>query len=797
MERKHVPRFNQDIEFPLILIILKKNILWVLAILIILLVLSFLYLRYTIPRYDASTVIQLTEEHSQLNFFEEKKMMGDQNIAQDIELLRSQVFIQRIIDSLPLEITYFREGRILDYDNYNLAPYNVEILNLSPEIYGVPIYIKFSSPNSYALKYKIGKDKFEYDLATNLPQKSQHFDIQVSLIDTNSCLKTTNPFYFVFNKPLDVLAMFKSKLKIQVQNEAARTIKIYFTDVNPIRASEVANRVAKEFANFNLEKKREGVTNIVNYIDNTLDHVKINLDQADSSLRSFVQEHNIQEKKDEDNPIQDKNIELVKQLENQKFDYEIQLLVLNDVIKNVNRQDIDIYEMLAQISQLKADVYVVGMANNINMLIIKRDKLRASLTEKHPEVIKASEDIEIQRKLLIKSLETIKISTQAKIDELQGNIKKIESTFLVGTGNLPNQVEYMQRKRYYEVNQTYYDLLIQKRVEYDLLSKGYTSGYRVLQYSIPAKDPVYPRKLYVLIGVFGVWLLVAAIGLTLKYLSHDTILDVDHITKYCSVPVLGTVSKYKSDIPVSQLVVDKKPKSLIAESFRNIRANLDFISNRPEAKLIAVTSTISGEGKTFVSINLAGILAFTGKKVIIIDADMRKPKIHVGFNVSNDKGLSNLLIGKNELEETIMHSTLENLHFITAGPIPPNPSELLLSPAMTTLIEKLQKLYEYVVIDNPPVGIVTDAMALLSKADYPIYVFRAGVSRKYFVNNLQKLVFDNKIKNISIVLNGMDQKGSKSYGYGYGNYGYTSSGYGYYDDEIKKKKRRISLRGKK
>ena len=796
MERKTVPRFNQDLELPLVLYIIKKNILWILGVLILLLVFSFLYLRYTIPHYEASTVIQLTEEHSELNFFEEKQKMGNSNIAQDIELLRSQVFIQRVIDSLPLEVTYYREGRILDFDNYYVAPYQVTILDLLPEIYAVPVYIKFNSPESYTLKYKIGKEKFEETFKVNMTQQSRHFKILVTITDTASCLKPVYPSYFVFNNPGVLLSKFESQLKINVLSDAARTIRISFTDVNALRACDVANRAAKEFANFNLEKKREGVNNIIAYIDTTLDLVKINLNRADSNLQSFMQQNNIVEQKDEQNPIQDKNIELVRQLENQKFDYDIQLLVLNDVIKNVNKQDIDIYDILTQISQLKTDGYVLSIVSNINALIARRDKLRSVLTDSHPDVITVNNEIETQRTLLIKSLETIKTSTRSKIKELEDNIKDIEKSLFSGNGNVPNQVEYMQKKRYYEVNETYYQLLIQKRVEYELMSKGYTSGYRVLQRSTPAKSPVYPRKFFVLAGVFAVWIIITLIVLTLNYILFDRILTIEHITRYCDVAVLGFVSKYKNDIPVSQLVVDKNPKSIIAESFRNIRANLEFISNKPGSKLIAVTSTISGEGKTFVSINLAGILAFTGKKVIIIDADMRKPKIHVGFNVSNEKGLSNLLIGKNTIEESIVKSDLDHLDFITAGPIPPNPSELLLSDGMNQLIEKLQKEYDYVLIDNPPIGIVTDSMTLLQKADYPIYVFRAGISRKFFINNLQKLVFDNKIKNISIILNGLDQKKSNQYGYGYGNYGYTSGGYGYYDDEVRKK-RKISIRKKK
>ena len=794
MERKIIPRFNQDIELPLIIYIVKKNLLWIIGVLIVLLALSFVYLRYTTPRYESSTILQLTEDETKIDFFKEEQM-GNNSIAKDIELLRSQVFIQRIIDSLPLEITYYNKGIILNYDNYTAAPYHVKFIDISPTAYGVPMFIKFTSTNGYNLKYKIGKQKFEFDFILGKPQQSPHFNLLVTMEDTALCLKPSNPFYFIYNNSSSLLDQFTTKLKVQVLSEAARTIKVSFTDINAFRASEVANRVAKEFANFNLEKKREGVGNVISYIDNTLEHLQINLNQADSGLTSFMQEHNIVEDNERDNPIQNKNIDLVRQLENQKFEFEIQLMVLNDVIANVNKKDLDIYEILTQISQLKADGYVFSIVNTINALISKKDRLKTKLTDNHPEIIEVNSEIEVQRKLLIKSLEAIKVSTQSKISELQGKINQIEQSYQIGGANLPYQMEYMQKKRFFEVNQSYYDLLIQKRVEYDLMSKSYTPGYRVLQYSTPASTPIYPRKLFILVGVFVVWFLIAFVGLTISYLSYDKILAIDHITRYCNVAVLGTVAKYDSDIPVSQLVVDKKPKSLIAESFRNIRTNLDFISNEPGSKIIAVTSTISGEGKTFVSINLGGILAYAGKKVIIIDADMRKPKIHLGFNVSNDNGLSNLLIARTTLEESINHSTLDNLHFITAGPIPPNPSELLLGQRMTDIIATLQKEYDYVLIDNPPIGIVTDSMTLLQRADYPIYVFRAGVSRKFFINYLQKLILDNKFKNLSFVLNGMDMK--KSSQYGYGNYGYTTSGYGYYEEDNKKFSFKINRKKKK
>jgi capsular exopolysaccharide synthesis family protein len=257
------------------------------------------------------------------------------------------------------------------------------------------------------------------------------------------------------------------------------------------------------------------------------------------------------------------------------------------------------------------------------------------------------------------------------------------------------------------------------------------------------------------------------------------------------VSLIGVVPKYDSQIPVSQLIVDKNPKSIISEAFRTIRTNLSFIDNTPGSKLISISSTISGEGKTFIAINIAGILAFTGKKVVLIDLDMRKPKIHKGFGVKNDVGMSTILTGENKIEDCFNNSSIDNLKFITAGPTPPNPSELILSEKLGQVIAELQTKFDYVVIDNAPVGLVTDGIETLRKSDYPIYVLRAEYSDKYFIQNLVRLKMENQITRIAAVLNDVDMS-KKRYGY---NYGYTYSygyGTGYYTDDpgTKKKKKK-------
>lgn len=227
---------------------------------------------------------------------------------------------------------------------------------------------------------------------------------------------------------------------------------------------------------------------------------------------------------------------------------------------------------------------------------------------------------------------------------------------------------------------------------------------------------------------------------------------------------------------VSSLVVGDNPKSAIVEAIRSIRTNIDFLSYNKKTKVISVTSTVSGEGKTFVAINLGGVISMSGKKVIILDLDLRKPKVHLGFGGENTSGMSDILVGKSKLKDSIRHSDLNNLDYISAGIIPPNPAELIMSPAFDQVIEQLKEIYDVIFIDTPPVGLVTDGMLIMKDADVSLYVVRASYSKRGVEKNIRKLQLSKQYKHLSVILNSVEQKNS------YGNYGY---GYGYYEEEEK------------
>ena len=409
------------------------------------------------------------------------------------------------------------------------------------------------------------------------------------------------------------------------------------------------------------------------------------------------------------------------------------------------------------------------------------------VTENSTAIESIKSQIDFQRKI-------IKESTLGLINKYKKSNSRLlaEKNSIIQKLSIPTPLESSQqsnRERFYSVNEKFYNQLIEKRIEYSIAQAGFVSQLIVLQPAQVNNTPVAPNKTIIWLGVLIFFLLTSIAFLIIRYILYDEIVSLRDVKKLTKIPILGVVPKYKSHIPASQLIVDTRPRSLLAESLRAIRTNLQFIKNVPNSKVIAISSTVSGEGKTFVAINLAGVLAFNNKKVIVLDFDLRKPKIHIGFNTDNDKGISTILLSIDDPDSCICQSNIPNLHFITAGPVPINPSELILSENTDKLLDYLKTKYDYIILDTPPIGLVSDAMKPLQNADFPIYVVRANYSKRSYIYNVDKLYNENNLRYLSIILNNVDPSitgagKSKGYTYGYGyGYGYDNSKHGYYDSE--------------
>ena len=373
-----------------------------------------------------------------------------------------------------------------------------------------------------------------------------------------------------------------------------------------------------------------------------------------------------------------------------------------------------------------------------------------------------------------KNIETVRSKTKLQLDELRTlwikdlkgfNQQKIalEKEF----ASLPDKnTEFSKNQRFYKLYEEFYLTLMQSKSEFEIAEAGSTPDFKILSPATLASTPISPDK-YMVAGIGLVASLVLIFFFVgILYLLNNRITNLYELEKIGNAPVLGIVpmSRYVNG---HALHILDHPKSMVSESIRTLRTNLDFFNLSANKKIVAISSTVSGEGKSFIAINLGAVMALSNKKVILVDLDMRKAKVNLPFK-SHDpsKGLSTILIRKSAWQDSVINTAVENFDYLPSGPHPPNPSELLMTGEFSDLLLDLKKHYDFIILDTPPVGLVTDGIMAMKRADVSLYVFRANYSKKEFLNTLQRIISINKFSNITTLLNAVVAPG-KTYGYGY------------------------------
>ncbi|MEI6764146.1 MAG: polysaccharide biosynthesis tyrosine autokinase [Bacteroidota bacterium] len=795
MANKKISIINDELDLKLLLFIARKNIYFPIIFIIIAIIGAVLYLRYTHPVYESNSIIQIQTNEEANKILGVQDMGSESELPRKIEVMRSFTFLQRVTSKLPLDIGYFTKGTILDYEQYNGTPYRINALVKNQTIYGVSVFIRFYDGDKASIGYTLpDKTRREQDFSIKDKVSTPEFDFTLQTIDYaklygNSNL-LTDEYFFVINKPEQIVNEISSNLVVSVMNDAAQTIEVKYQDRNPFKATDIVNTITQEFRNYDIEKKAESSNSILSFIDSRLGYVYDSLLRSEERLQDFKSRYKLDSSVSRPLPTLYTRLN---DYENELVNIELEASSLDEIAKSLRENpNIDIYKLIALTSGYDFKGTISGTLISLRDLLVKREQLLYDVTEQSGQIKNIDYQISIQKKLLLESISTLKANNVNRKSNINKMIEDYEKK-LVRKEDGYDAVELSSLQRMFTINEKFYNQLIEKKVEYSINKAGFVSQNEILKKSEVNAVPVSPNKKKVYIVCLIAALLLGIGIIILKYVLFNEIVTVNDITKYTDTPVLGIVPKYKSVIPVSQLIVDKHPKSLIAESLRSIRTNLQFFNNLPGSKIIAITSTVSGEGKTFFAINLAGVIAFSNKRVIVIDLDLRRPKIHIGLGAPNVKGMSTILAQRDTIEDCIYKSNVPNLDFITAGPVPPNPSELIFSDITDKVMAELKLKYDFIIIDNPPVGLVTDGMKSLQIADFPIYVFKADYSKRFYVQNLDRLVEETKITKISLILNSVEPPETKygyknNYKYGYG-YGYIY-GYGYYDEDMVEERKR-------
>jgi tyrosine-protein kinase Etk/Wzc len=784
-------KFSGNVDIGIIVFLLNKSKFLILSFFFLSLSIAFLYLRYTTPVYVSRAILQINDsEQEQIIKFSNIDNTNNA-ISEAIEQIRSKVFLKRVVEKLDFSVSYFSEGTFKSYELYQSSPYIVKINLHNNNLYNQKIKVELNNNLSNGI-LKIGTKTYNFNVNTWL--KTNDFDVNIFInpkIDINQAkrvISENNVLYFIVSNLDDVTAKLQSQLEVKLINDLAKTIQLKVSDVNSAKSTDIVNAIIEEFLTFDVERKSESSSNIISFINNQLNLVYNDLKATESNLQKFKKDKNISES----DQLYATQLMRVSSIEDQMLKVEMEENIINEIQANINKnKSLDVYSLVSLISGTEYENLIKEITQSIQKLLIDKENLLFQVTPNSENIKLINYQIENQKKLLIQSLDAVRLKYKSKYKNLLEKSTTYQSKL---NKNPEDEVEFSRLNRLYSISEKYYTLLLERKTEFSISKAGYVSKNVILEKALGFGAKVSPNKKNAIIIALLVSFLFSIGLIFVRYIFHNKIYSLSDITKFSSgnVNFLGIIPSYRNEIPTSQLIVYENPKSQISEAFRNIRSNLFLIDVTEVSKIISITSSISGEGKTFVVINLAAILAFTGKKVIILDLDLRVPKIHNGFGETNAIGMSTILTGITGVDECIKNSPMTNLQFITSGPIPPNPSELILSDKLVEVITHLKKTYNYIVIDNAPVGMVTDGLVAMQMSDYPIYVFRAGYSKKIFTQNIDKLKNENNIKKLSVVLNDVDTT-KKIYGYSYGySYGY-GYGYGYgqgygYDSDNKKLK---------
>ena len=413
------------------------------------------------------------------------------------------------------------------------------------------------------------------------------------------------------------------------------------------------------------------------------------------------------------------------------------------------------------------------LMQKLQAAVVKKKELREDYTSLHPLVLKLSRKILQLKNAIMHTTENLVKNLKTRKTLLSENIKKQRE--LLNT--LPeNERKYEQLERKFKMNEEINTYLMKRKSEAEMIKASTVSKNRMLDRALTPHSPLKPkRKVLVIIGLF-LGFIVGILFAFLRIVLDTKIKNESDIAAIVEYPIVGVIPHFddKKDGWKGKIKVFAAVKSVLAESFRHLRSNLHFIRKQEGPQVILLTSTIGEEGKTTVAVNLAAIMSLSKKRTIILNLDMRKPTLHEKFDLPNQKGLSELLNDRVRLKEVIQETRYPYLDILSSGSIPPNPSELIQTAKMYELINELKHHYEVIILDTPPIGIVTDVKELMHYVDINIYIVRADYSKKEFLENLKKFNFIDKVPHFSIILN--DVKIKK------GHYGYYN-GYGYYEEK--------------
>ncbi|MEQ8363940.1 MAG: polysaccharide biosynthesis tyrosine autokinase [Cyclobacteriaceae bacterium] len=758
MNRQEPTEITTDIEgidLNKLKIVIRKNLIWIISIFLIVNLAAYLTIRWTKDVYESESEMKLDikQDATELGI---KTLVEDQNlniISGEIEQIKSKVFLNRVIDSLDINIGYYSIGKVLVDEKYRYSPINVTAAHFPSGIYDTPFYIDFK-PGAQGFEIRLGEDDAPVNGTFGSPITINEFDLKVS--KTKSFDPTaTDDYYFIIHSRESLLDYLTDNLTVEPLNFNANTIKITFKDFNALKAHTIVSKIDSLYINYSNEQKNLTNKQKIEWLNNELLQVEDKMEDFENYFENFT----LRNKSNNVDADLKRTIFQINKIDSQRFELNKKLAELNSLIESLsaNSAEISINQKQFLPSYLNDDLEV------LNKLLLERNRLSLSYNENTFAFKQKENELYALRDRIFNQLANLKKNWLGNMSELKEKKESLEKQF----ASMPDKnTQFSKNQRFYKLYEEFYLSMMQSKAQFEIAQAGNTPDFKVLSPATLPTTPIAPQKLMILgIGLVAS-LVINFFFIGLLYLLNNKIISVQEVERNIAIPVLGSIPVLQQ-VNDDSLVVLKNPKSRASEAIRTLRTSLDFFTTGGNKKAISVTSTISGEGKSFLAMNLSGVLAMSNKKVVLLDLDMRKAKDNLPFNIEDpSKGVSTILINKHDWSECVIKTSVNSFDYIPAGPHPPNPSELLLNGAFNQLLDNLKTKYDFIVMDTPPVGLVTDGVMVMKRSDVSIYVFRANYSKREFISNLSRVIKINKLNNVAAVVNALPSDG-KAYGYGY------------------------------
>ena len=759
---------------------------WFVGAVLVCLIGAWIYLRMATPVYNISATVLIKDDKKGGNTggmagLEELGLSGlissSQNIDNELEVLRSKTLVKEVVNQLNLYVSYTDEDEFPSKNMYKTSPVIVSLTPQEAEKLSDPMIVEMSlyPQGSLDVGVSIGDKEYQkhfeilpavFPMVEGTLAFFQSPDSLMANKDTTeeSSAQNVRRITAKINSPMKVARVYCENLTIEPTSKTTSVAVISLKNSSLQRGQDFINQLLEMYNRNTNNDKNEIAQKTAEFIDERIDIISKELGNTEANLENFKRNAGITDLTSEAQIALTGNAEY----EKKRVENRTQISLLEDLRKYIRGNE---YEVLPSNVGLQ-DAALVATIERYNEMLVERKRLLRTSTENNPAIVN-----------LDTSIRAMKSNVQATLDgTLQGmlitkaDLDREANRFSRRISDAPGQErQFVSIARQQEIKAGLYLMLLQKREENAITLAATANNAKIIDEAIADDIPVSPKRkiIYLIALVLGVGIpvgIIYLIGLTKFRLEGRA--DVEKLT---TVPIVGDIpltdEKNEKD---GSIAVFENQNNLMSETFRNIRTNLQFMLQN-DKKVILVTSTVSGEGKSFISANLAISLSLLGKKVVIVGLDIRKPGLNKVFRLSTkEKGITLYLANPDtDLMSLVQPSDVnKNLSILPGGTVPPNPTELLARDGLDKAIEILKKNFDYVILDTAPVGMVTDTLLIGRVADLSVYVCRADYTHKVEYTLINELAEEKKLPNICTVINGVDLKRRKyGYYYGYGKYG--------------------------